>query len=340
MKDSWEWSEADLLVMKSTQTQESLYLEFKESPALAKGDKKEIAKDVSAFANSAGGDILYGVSQTETSPASFKDIDGGVDPNVVTPEWIEQVINSNIQPRIAGIRITPIELKTIHPGYYVYAVHIPASDNAPHQAPDKRYYKRFNFLSTPMEDYEIRDVNNRSRKPELSIDGEIVKTRNESFSDLKMWLNEFIPGKGFQVKIPSFVLRIWLSNSGGTTAKYINVILSFDNLKIVKFDSMGARIDYLRDGKPCIQWDSLDGVILPKSTVKVMDVHLKVKDFKKMCSISTEVSAEGFEIHKHQYQFHNSLLFMAEAYDQNHKKHRLFLSALERWFESSPKIDS
>lgn len=62
-----------------------------------------------------------------------------------------------------------------------------------------------------------------------------------------------------------------------------------------------------------------------------MDIQLKIIDLKKECSISTEVSAEGFERRKHTYQFHNSYLSMAEVYDEHHKKHRLFLSTLEKW---------
>jgi hypothetical protein len=37
-----------------------------------------------------------------------------------------------------------------------------ATSRAPHQANDYRYYKRFNFESTPMEDYEVRDLMRRS----------------------------------------------------------------------------------------------------------------------------------------------------------------------------------
>ena len=44
-----------------------------------------------------------------------------------------------------------------------YVVQIaPATSRAPHQANDHRYYKRFNFESTPMEDYEVRDLMRRS----------------------------------------------------------------------------------------------------------------------------------------------------------------------------------
>src|SRR5215831_18177769 len=41
---------------------------------------------------------------------------------------------------------------------------------APHQAPDKKYYKRQNFQSVPMEDYEIRDALRRATTPELYVE--------------------------------------------------------------------------------------------------------------------------------------------------------------------------
>jgi hypothetical protein len=39
-----------------------------------------------------------------------------------------------------------------------------------HQAHDKRYYKRFNFESVAMEDYEIRQILHRRQKPAYSVD--------------------------------------------------------------------------------------------------------------------------------------------------------------------------
>ncbi len=35
---------------------------------------------------------------------------------------------------------------------------------------DKRFYKRFNFSSVPMEEYEVRDVARRSAAPDLKIE--------------------------------------------------------------------------------------------------------------------------------------------------------------------------
>lgn len=80
-KPSWQWTENDLLRMKRARTQESLYLEFKESASLGtkEGKKNELSKDVSVFANSEGGDIVYGVSEVGRIPSRFGDIDGGID---------------------------------------------------------------------------------------------------------------------------------------------------------------------------------------------------------------------------------------------------------------------
>ena len=51
----------------------------------------------------------------------------------------------------------------------IYVISIPQSTRAPHMASDKRFYKRFNFESVPMEEYEVRDVSRRLIAPDLYI---------------------------------------------------------------------------------------------------------------------------------------------------------------------------
>lgn len=155
-----EWNEATLKSLISTGAEESLQLEFKRADALSNTDAKpEIGKDVSSFANSAGGTILYGIEEIDHKAKAFSPIDASTH----TKEWLEQVINSRIQPRISGIVIHLISLSGNNAGLVVYAVAIPEGDTA-YQASDKRYYKRFNFQAVPMEDYEIRQTMNRQKR--------------------------------------------------------------------------------------------------------------------------------------------------------------------------------
>jgi hypothetical protein len=92
-----------------------------------------------------------------------------INPNEFSKEWLEQVINSKIHPRIDGLIINPIELRSEFPGFVAYAVVVPEGTTA-HQASDWRYYKRFNFESRPMEDYEVRLCMNRASRPAYSIE--------------------------------------------------------------------------------------------------------------------------------------------------------------------------
>lgn len=168
MHNSWEWTEDDVLGLIRDEVQESINLDYKASDSLDNTDrkKKEIGKDVSAFANSAGGTILYGVREDKHLPTN---IDAGYDPDEIRKEWLEQVINSNIQRRIGGVRINPIALRKTNPGRVIYAVYVPQSDDAPHMASDYRHYKRVNFASVPMEHYEVRDMMRRERYPSAGL---------------------------------------------------------------------------------------------------------------------------------------------------------------------------
>ena len=158
----------DIIALIDNDAEESVHLDFKAAGSLSKDDKKkaEIAKDVSAFANSDGGIIVYGIEEQEHKAHALSYIDG----NTYTKEWLEQVIQDNIQRRIEGLKIFPIRdnwdiTKSI------YIVKIPRSSNTPHMSADKCYYKRNNFRSVKMEEYEVRDLFYREATPNLTISG-------------------------------------------------------------------------------------------------------------------------------------------------------------------------
>lgn len=159
-------TENDIQQLIALRVEESIHLDFKQAESLEKNDKKklELAKDVSAFANSAGGFIVYGIKEDKHVADSVTFIDGAE----ITKEWIEQVIQTRIQRKIEGLRISPVRFgNDIKKS--VYVIKIPESPLAPHMTSDKRFYKRYNFESVQMEEYEIRNLYNRKEKTKLII---------------------------------------------------------------------------------------------------------------------------------------------------------------------------
>jgi predicted HTH transcriptional regulator len=147
-------TEDDLKSLITLGVEESINLDFKAAGSLDITDKKkaEIAKDVSAFANSAGGMIIYGINEVNHKASSFSPIDG----STYTKEWLEQIIQTRIQRKIEDLKIIPVRIDNdVHKSIYV--IKIPESSSAPHMTSDKKFYKRYNFESVQMEEHEIRN---------------------------------------------------------------------------------------------------------------------------------------------------------------------------------------
>lgn len=158
---------ADLQRLVDEALEESLTLDYKSSAALARESSaiNELCKDVSALANSAGGQIIYGIEEDKKTKKPHK-VDEGVADEKITREWIEQILNSRIQPRMNGVQTTRIDMGN---GRFGYVIVVPQSQTGPHQAPDQKYYKRFDLQSVAMFDFEIKDVMRRSTTPDLFV---------------------------------------------------------------------------------------------------------------------------------------------------------------------------
>ena len=165
------WSEAEIKLYIDNQVEESLTLDYKAAGSFSRSDEKkkvEITKDVSAMANSAGGILIYGLREySEPSKKHLAERLDAIDRTQFPKEWLEQIIN-NIRPHISGVVICPVSLSS-GANDVAYVVEIPQSNTA-HQATDFRYYRRFNFQSVPMQDYEVRDVMNRATTPDASVE--------------------------------------------------------------------------------------------------------------------------------------------------------------------------
>jgi hypothetical protein len=196
-----DWDEGDLKALLGSE--ESSNLEFKASEALdnSQKNKSELAKDVSAMANAAGGVIVYGIVEVNHLADH---VDSGT---TQTKEWIDQVLTSNIEPKVVGVVITRIPLATHG---FAFALDIPqAVAFAPHMSkPHRQYFTRRNVTTEALLDHEVRDLQRRAAGPSLYLGFEFAP----------------LPGVGVPDR---FSLRVSIGNRTSEPALYTSIMLAF-----------------------------------------------------------------------------------------------------------------
>ncbi len=216
------WTEAKLRNFITSEIEESLTLEYKAAEALDRNDakKKEITKDVSAMANSAGGILIYGIAESAVeNKRHLPEKISPVNRNAFPREWVEQIIQA-IRPRIDGIVIHSVNLSSGETDT-AYVLEIPQSNTA-HQASDHRYYKRFNFQAVPMEDYEIRDIMFREQTPNIALKF-LIEVTSEVFGIVS--INKNTSEDSFSKESPKYNLIIQARNNGSAFAQYVACFL-------------------------------------------------------------------------------------------------------------------
>lgn len=196
------WDEKRVLRYVEAPVQESLELEYKGKGALVNSEdaKTKIARSVSAMANSAGGVIIYGIAEDKEKNSISLDL---INFKEFSKERLEDIINSRIQPKIDNLTIYPIRIGQ-NQDEGVYVIEIPQSHTA-HQA-NYYYYKRHNFKSVPMVDYEVRDV---------------MARRQHTKIDLSFQLTPFYEIQGIKI----WHLNAYAQNIGKKMAHYVNAIV-------------------------------------------------------------------------------------------------------------------
>ena len=106
-----DFSEVELNRLITDNVMENLNLEYKSSDSLSKDDRKkdDISKDVSSFANSDGGILIYGIKEFDKKEKRHlpEKIDA-INVSDYSKEWLESIILQKIKPRIEGLKIYPI----------------------------------------------------------------------------------------------------------------------------------------------------------------------------------------------------------------------------------------
>ena len=189
-------SEDDLNKFIKNKIEENTNLEYKDPLSL--DNKKEIAKDISAMANSNGGIIIYGLCEDNKDHKPTRIV--GME-NHQQKERIEQILQANVTPKIE------LEIKTISikdQSKFVLIVNVPKSDIAPHQDhsdKDRRiYWRRNGFTTREMEHYEIDDLFFKRKKPILEIQLKKKKSENTAF-DIILVNNGKVIGEKIMIQI-------------------------------------------------------------------------------------------------------------------------------------------
>lgn len=121
--------------------------------------KEDFRKDVTAFANSAGGDLVIGVRDENGIPVEVCGFDLGSQSQEQFRLRLLDILQSRIKPRVQGVGIRPFQLAN---GRWAAVVRVPRSFAKPHQIEignkDFQFWFRHDGGNQRMDVDELRDA--------------------------------------------------------------------------------------------------------------------------------------------------------------------------------------
>jgi hypothetical protein len=167
-KDLEDLDEQDLQKLIDNSISEGWYVEFKADipKKTSKIDGAKIVKSISAFANTKGGWLFYGVQANDKNIATnLCGLDFNEYKNIA--DQVSQIISSNIAPKpIYHFKIVPIQS-----GNFVFVIKIEESPTPPYITSQGVIYQRENSESNPIKDrYIIEKLTEKTNEYYESIE--------------------------------------------------------------------------------------------------------------------------------------------------------------------------
>ncbi len=158
-----EIKESDLQVLINNKVFEGKTIEYKkELPINSDSDKKEFLADITSFANSSGGDLIFGISQ-DNQTGEPKAIEGIEVENADKEKTrLDNIIRDGVEPRLLSTTIQPISLSN---SKFVILIRIPKSWIGPHRViygGHSKFYARNSSGKYEMDVDELRVAFNLS----------------------------------------------------------------------------------------------------------------------------------------------------------------------------------
>lgn len=157
-KDIKNITKEDLENLVRNHKQEDSFLDFKRDLyGKTDTDKKELLKDVSAFANGSGGEIIIGIEEDNYSQA--KTLCGFTTTNIsVEKNRIEQIIMNGLEPKLDTFKVRYIHIGNHR---FVMIIRIEHSPLFPHMVSFQRFnkfYIRKSDKNLLLDVYELRNL--------------------------------------------------------------------------------------------------------------------------------------------------------------------------------------
>lgn len=145
----------DLQLLKSNEVAESKTLEYKrELPGDAPDERKKLLRTVCAFANTDGGDLVYGIEAENGIPVDLPGIEVSSEDSLRLR--LENSLRDAIEPRVTQLQMRLVPLAS---GKSILIIRVQKSWNAPHRlSKDGHFYGRNSGSTYPLDVGEVRRV--------------------------------------------------------------------------------------------------------------------------------------------------------------------------------------
>ena len=161
---------SDVNMIVRDKVPESRNLDYKrELPPLTESGNKELLKDISAFANTVGGYLIYGVDEKEGVPTEILGVE--VEDFDKLKQRFENLLRTGADPVIRGVDFHAVDVNGLKK---MVIIKIPRSIARPHAVRIKDHFRFYGRNSSGVHQLEVEDL----RRAFLESDTLATKIRN------------------------------------------------------------------------------------------------------------------------------------------------------------------